>query len=182
MSPTTQGYSTAARLFHWIVALLVFGMVPAGLIMVQEDISRPLQDTLFIFHKNFGLVVFVLVIARFAYRRANPPPPLPDHMPPWQKQIAKLTHRLLYLFLLVLPIAGYIRVRAGGFPIESLDALGLPPLVPRSDALAERAKTVHYFAAIGIILVAAMHVGAALFHGLVKRDGVFSRMWPPLRG
>jgi cytochrome b561 len=75
-----------------------------------------------------------------------------------------------------------VRVKAGGFPIESLDALSIPSLVPRSEALAEIAKTVHYGAGLLLIALIAMHIGAALFHGMVKQDGVFSRMWPPVGG
>jgi cytochrome b561 len=75
-----------------------------------------------------------------------------------------------------------VRVRAGGFPIESLDAMGVPALVARSRALEEIAVTVHYAAGIAIVAVLALHIGAAAFHGVVKRDGIFSRMWPPAGG
>jgi cytochrome b561 len=175
------GYRTPARLFHWIIAILVLLMIPAGFVMVQQGLPRGLQNALFIFHKNVGVVILLLVIARLAYRRFNPPPPLPQSMPHLQHRIAGASHAALYALLLVMPLAGYIRVRAGGFPIEWLDALGVPTLVPRSDALAEVAKTVHYFGAFAIAALVALHVGAALFHGIVRRDGVFSRMWPPFR-
>ncbi|MFN3645411.1 MAG: hypothetical protein ACK4S2_02665 [Gemmobacter sp.] len=79
--------------------------------------------------------------------------------------MAQLTHGALHVLLLVLPVAGYVRVRAGGFPVEALDAMGLPALVPRSEALAEAAK--------------ALHFGAAFLHAVILRDGVFQRMWPP---
>jgi cytochrome b561 len=71
-------------------------------------------------------------------------------------------------------------VRAGGFPIEALDAIGVPPLVPRSEALASAAQTVHFLGAWAISALIALHVAAALYHGLVVRDGVFGRMWPPV--
>jgi cytochrome b561 len=162
------------------VALLVLGMIPAGFIMVQEGISRPLQNSLFLFHKNVGLLVFLLVVVRALYRWRKPPAPLPEDMPGWQRTAAGLSHGALYLLLLLMPIAGYIRVKAGGFPIESLDAMGLSSLVPRSDALAETAKSFHYFGGIAIACIVAVHISAAAYHGLVSRDGVFARMWPPV--
>ena len=79
-----------------------------------------------------------------------------------------------------MPLAGYVRVRAGGFPIEALDAMGIPTLVPRSEVLAEFAKAVHFYGAYAITILVAMHIGAATYHGMVRRDGVFSRMWPPI--
>ena len=60
--------------------------------------------------------------------------------------------------------------------------LGLSTLVPRSDDLAEAAKAVHYWAGLALIALVALHLGAALFHGAVRRDGVLGRMWPPLGG
>jgi cytochrome b561 len=175
-------YSTPARALHWLMAVLILLTVPAGLIMVQEGIDRGLQNALFIYHKNVGVLLLLLLVVRVIWRWRNPPPPKPASLPALQARIAEAVHGALYLLLFIVPVAGYVRVRAGGFPIESLDALGVPALVPRSDALAEVAKTIHYGAGLLIAAVIAMHVGAALFHGIVKRDGVFSRMWPPLGG
>lgn len=177
-----DSYSTTARLLHWTTAILVLGMIPAGFIMVQPGLDRGLQDTLFIFHKNSGVVLLLLTIARLVYRARHPAPQLPASIPEWQQRVAGASHVLLYVLLIAMPVAGYIRVKAGGFPLESLDALGVPSLVPRSDALAETAKTAHYLGAIMLTGLVALHVGAALQHALIKRDGVFSRMWPPARG
>lgn len=177
-----QRYSATARLFHWTMALLILLTIPAGLIMVRPDLDREFQNALFLYHKNVGVLLLLLVMGRLTWRLCVPPPRLPRHMPPWQARIAGLTHAAMYGLLFVMPIAGYIRVKAGGFPIESLDALGVPSLVPRSDAVAEVAKTVHYLCGLTIAAVIALHIGAALFHGLLKRDGIFSRMWPPVGG
>jgi cytochrome b561 len=175
-------YKLPARLLHWVMAVLVLAMIPAGVLMVQPDIDRSLQNTLFIFHKNTGVLLLILVVVRAVYRWKTPPAALPADLPDWQHRIAGLSHGALYLLLFIVPIAGYIRVKAGGFPIETLDWLGMPSLVPRSDAVAEVAKTVHYFAGLAIAAIVLSHIGAAAYHGIVRRDGVFSRMWPPFAG
>lgn len=180
MSEHLIRYRTTARLLHWTTAILVLLMIPAGAIMIREGMSRDLQNTLFIFHKNVGVLVLFLVIIRLGFRLVNPPPPLPPDMPQVQKRIAATSHFLLYALLLLMPVAGYIRVKSGGFPIEMLDALGVPSLVPRSDALAEVAKSVHYAGSLALAAFVTLHIGAALYHGIVRRDGVFSRMWPPI--
>ena len=172
-------YRLPARLLHWIMAVLVLAMIPAGLVMVQQGIARPLQDALFLFHKNTGVLLLGLVALRLVWRWRNPPPPLPATLPPAQARIAGLTHWAIYAALIALPVLGYIRVRAGGFPIETLDALGLPPLVPRSEPLAELAKSLHALAGFALAGLVLMHMGAAAYHGLIRRDGIFSRMWPP---
>lgn len=173
-----MGYGTVARSFHWITVLLVLVMIPIGLIMTQE-IPRPLQDRLFIIHKGLGPIVFLVVMLRLLWRWISPPPPLPDHVAPLQRRAAAVVHALLYAFLLIMAVSGYVRVTTGGFPIEFLNALGIPPLLPRNDNVAETAKAVHAVAKSVLIVLILIHVAGAAFHGLVLKDGVFSRMWPP---
>ncbi|MBR3370400.1 MAG: cytochrome b [Rhodobacteraceae bacterium] len=172
-------HAALTRALHWIVAVMVIAMLPVGVVMLSDGLARPTQDLLFILHKNGGVAILLLVILRLAWRARTPAPPMPAGMSPLQAGAARAAHWALYALLLVMAISGYVRVRAGGFPIEMLDALGLPTFVPRSESLAEIAKAIHAnarFALAGLIL---LHVGAAMMH-LVRRDGVFGRIWPPL--
>ena len=176
-----HGYKTTARLLHWIVALAVIATIPVGQIMITEGLARSTQNALFLFHKNVGVILLFLIALRLLYRAFNPPPPLPDTVPDWQKTVSGLTHWGLYGLLILMTLSGYVRVEAGGFPIEMLDALSIGTPVPRSDALANTAKAIHFYGRYLMILLILMHVGAALLHGIVKRDGVFTRMWPPVQ-
>ncbi len=171
-------YRAPARWLHWSMAILILMMIPAGIVMVQDGISRSLQNGLFLFHKNVGVLLLVMAAVRLFYRWRSPPPPIPAHLPAWQARFASATHNILYTLIFVMPISGYIRVKAGGFPIETLDALGLPSLVPRSADLADLAKAVHFYGGRIMIGIVALHIGAAFYHAAIKRDGVFARMWP----
>lgn len=171
-------YKAPARWLHWSVAALVLAMIPVGALMVQDGLGRSFQNGLFIFHKNTGVVIAVLVALRLVYRWRNPPPKLPRRLPRWQRRIAFWTHTILYALIVIMPISGYVRVRTGGFPIELLDAMGIGTFLPKSDAIANAAKSLHYAGAWALAILVAMHIGAALQHGLIKRDGVFQRMWP----
>jgi cytochrome b561 len=171
-------FGTTARIIHWIMAVLVILMLAAGLIMTQE-IDRSIRNPLFIFHKGTGAVLLLLVAFRIIWRLTHPAPPLPRTIPAIQRFAAYATHLGLYVFLVIMVVSGYVRVTTGGFPIELLNALGIPPLLPKADAVAETAKTIHATAKYGLLALIAMHVAAAAYHGLVLRDGVFSRMWPP---
>lgn len=178
MPSLANKYRLPARLLHWTMAVLVMAMVPIGFLMLNDVISRDLRNIMFIAHKNTGVLLLVLILVRLLYRWRNPPNLKPVALPAVQAFAAHATHVVLYGLLLVMPLSGYIRVRAGGFPIEALDALGIPPLVPRSNALADFAQAIHFYGGYAILVFAALHIGAAAFHGLVKRDGIFSRMWP----
>jgi len=173
-----MGYDRMSRILHWLTALIVLAMIPAGLIMTSVD-DRAVQDPLFIFHKNAGALLILLIVVRLAWRMTHKAPPLPDSLPAVQKFAARGTHVALYFLLVVMAVSGYVRVRAGGFPVELLDTIGVPNFIPRDDALAQTAKSIHARAKFGIGLFIALHVGAAAYHGLVRRDGIFSRMWPP---
>lgn len=178
---TATGYSTTSRVFHWLGALVVFVLVPVGVVMTQEGLPRGLQNGLFILHKNLGVVALVLIALRLAWCAVRPAPAAPVDIPPWQKTASRVTHGLLYALLAIMPVTGYLRVRAGGFPIESLDALGAPLLVPVSDRLETLAQPVHYYGGLALMGLVALHVAAALQHALIRRDGVMRRMWPPIR-
>ena len=172
-----MGYGTVSRLFHWATVAIVLIMIPVGLTMV-EDVPRPVQDKLFMLHKGLGALFLALILARIAWRLATPQPP-PPPLGPLQRRLAATVHALLYALLLVMAVSGYLRVTAGGFPIELLNALGIPPLAPRSDTLAAAAKAVHATAKWALIALILGHSGAALGHAL-RRDGIMARMWPPL--
>lgn len=172
------GYRPPARWLHWIVAVAVLVMIPAGLVMVQEGLPRAVQDTLFILHKNLGTLLIPVILVRVIYRLTHRPPPLPDTIPRWQRRAAALSHGMLYALLIVLPVSGLVRVRAGGYPIELLDRLGVGPWIGRSEPLAAAASALHAAAAFLMIGVLAVHVGAALHHAFIRRDGVWSRMGP----
>ncbi|MCZ0961223.1 cytochrome b [Paracoccus benzoatiresistens] len=178
MPDRLPGYRPPARWLHWIVAVAVLMMIPAGLVMTQEGLPRPVQDTLFIFHKNLGTLLILVILVRVIYRLTHRPPPLPDSVPPWQRRAAAVSHGMLYALLVIMPISGFVRVRAGGYPIELLDRLGFGPLIGKSERLADAASALHAAAAFLLIAVLAVHVAAALQHALIRRDGVWSRMWP----
>lgn len=175
---TAAGYKPLAKIFHWLTALLVLLTIPAALTMLTPGIGRWLQDPLFMFHKNVGVVLLVLVAMRLAYRLFNPPPPLPQTMPRLQRYLAETTHWLLYGLLLAMALSGFIRVTAGGFPLEVFDRFGIQNLVPRSDTLAETGKRIHAFLRYPLIALILLHIGAALYHGLIRRDGITKRMMP----
>lgn len=172
-------YASPTRILHWVSGVMILATLPIGVLMLQDGLARPTQNLLFILHKNGGVIILLLVLMRLVWRVVSPAPPLPPSVPLWQARAAKLVQGALYTMLLVMTISGYVRVRAGGFPIEMLDAIGLPPLVPRSEVLAATAKTIHANARFLLAGLIVLHIAAGLRH-LVARDGVFGSIWPPI--
>lgn len=177
-SPPTR-YPALTRLLHWVVAIMVIATFPIGVTMVQDGLARPTQDLLFILHKNGGVLILLLVVLRILWRLVTRAPALPATTPEWQVKTAKRVQQALYALLVIMAVSGYVRVRAGGFPVEMLDALGVPPLVPRSDGVARAAQTIHGIARFPLAALILLHVLATLKHA-IARDGVFGHIWPPV--
>lgn len=173
-----MGYGIVSRVFHWVTFILVLITVPVALTMTRLD-RGALQDTLFIIHKGLGPFILVVVLLRLAWRIFNPPPPLPADIPVLQRNVSQMVHAGLYTALIVMGTSGYVRVTTGGFPLEWLRAIGIPPLLPKMEEVSKVAQAIHASAIVVLAALILVHVAAATYHGLLRRDGVISRMWPP---
>ena len=180
-------YNTVAMTFHWVIALLVIANICLGLYMGDLPRSDPMKFTIFQIHKSIGLTVLVLSILRLLWRLVNPVPPLPEGMNPALKFGARVSHFLLYFLIVFIPLTGYIMVSAsplgnGTSYFFLFDWPNLPLFTGVSRAqlhpIHETWETAHVVLAWSAIVLIPIHIAAALYHGLIRRDGVFSRMVP----
>ena len=174
-------HHVVTRLFHWVIAAMVFVMIPVGIAMTSAGFEE-LGDQLFILHKGMGVVLLVLVILRVLWRLVHKPPPPPAGMTPLQRRLAAGTHAFLYVLLLTMTVSGYIRVVGGGFPIELLDRFGIPTFLPEMPEFAERMSVLHKFTVYLLTATIAAHIAAAMHHALFEKDRILSRIWPPVGG
>ena len=180
MSPASPSrYTGVAIALHWIVALLIIGGFSLGLTMADMRVS-PTKLQYFSWHKWIGITVFLLALARLLWRLRSPDPALPDSMPRWQRVVAKMSHVLLYVLMLVIPISGWLFSSADGVPVVYLGHIPLPDLVAPDKAFAKTLKGIHHD--LNWILLAAVigHVVAALEHHFIARDDILRRMLPRL--
>jgi cytochrome b561 len=168
-------YSLTARLLHWVTAALILIMLPLGLVIANEW-GGPLQDPLYDLHRSIGAVIIPLVILRLGYRVMRPPLPLPNDVPPVQQFAAHATHWGLYTLLIVQPFVGWAATSAYGAPIVVFGLFQLPPILAKNSELSERLFVVHTLIAVAIACLAAVHIGAALYHHFVRKDHVLLRM------
>lgn len=174
-------YTWQAIALHWLLALLIVGMLWLGFSL--EDIPRntPARAFYVNLHKSFGVLVLLLVLLRIVWRATHKPPPLPAGIPGWQAQAATWSHRLLYLCMLLQPLSGYLASSFGKYGVKFF-GLPLPEWAWESKAVQSFFGTIHGVVAVALVVLVALHVLAALKHLLVNRDQVFQRMWPARRG
>jgi cytochrome b561 len=180
MSNQLARFSVSQRILHWLMAVMVLTMLFIGVTMVST--VGPAYLTLVDIHKPLGIAIFALVLIRLAVRWRRGAPPLPQELPPVQEAAAHLSHWLLYALLLLMPLIGWGMLSAGGYPIVLWGPVHLPPILPHLDWLHADLLRAHMLLAYLFFAVILMHVSAALFHALIRRDGVFETMASLKRG
>jgi cytochrome b561 len=162
-----------SRILHWTMAVMVLAMLFIGIGMVA---SLSDYHWLISIHKPLGILILIFVAIRLVNRLLNPPPPLPEGMPAWQRFAALASHILLYALMFALPLVGWAMLSAARYPIVLYGSLQLPPILPLDVALYAVLRMTHTVLAFLLFATFIAHFGAALMHALIYRDGVFPSM------
>lgn len=172
---TPPRFPVLSRLLHWLMAVMILAMLFIGIGMVA---SLADYHWLLSVHRPLGIAILVLAAVRLANRRLRPPPPLPSDMPPLLRFAAHGSHILLYGLMFAAPLVGWAMLSAARYPVVMYGAFVLPPILPQNDMLFAWLRTGHTVLAAVLFLTVLAHIGAALLHALVFRDGVFASMAP----
>ena len=175
-------FSLIQRLLHWLLALLVIPALGVGLTLgwlgfdgTKDAFGEGVTNALYTGHKTMGVLILALMTLRLVTRLTlGAPPPVPT-LTGFERLASQVVHALLYLVLLAQPIVGWLATAAGGYPVQFL-AWNLPGLIAKDPALSEQLFQLHGLLGWALLALLALHIGAALMHWLVKRDGVMRRM------
>jgi len=175
MTSEQQQFAGSMRFLHWVMAAMVLTMLGIGVAMVASlgDYHRLVS-----IHRPLGILILIFVVIRFVNRRLHKLPPFPPTMSPQERFVASASEILLYTLLFVLPLVGWGMLSAARFPIVMFGSVHLFPILPHSVMLYAFLRKTHTFLAYLLFLAFVAHFGAVLFHTLVLRDGLLSRMVP----
>lgn len=174
MTARQGSFSPLQRVLHWLMAIMVLAMLFIGVAMVST--LKLSYLTLIAIHKPLGAAILVLALLRLGIRLRRGAPPLPSDLPSTQTIAAKLSHVVLYALLVAMPLIGWAMLSAGGYPILLFGSFHLPAIIPHDDRLYSALRTAHILLAYTFFATILLHVAAALFHALIRRDGVFRAM------
>jgi cytochrome b561 len=169
-----QRFAAASRWLHWSMAAMIVPMLFIGIGMAATVSRR--YEILVSIHRPLGIAIFLLALVRLVNRWVNPPPPLPPSVPTPQRIAAVGSHYLLYSLMLILPLVGWAMLSAAPYPIVVWGGLRLPSIVPQDPLTYAGLRRLHTALALLFFATIVLHFGAALFHALIRRDGVFESM------
>lgn len=172
-----QHYTATAKSLHWVMAILIIGLLALGFYMQDLPLS-PEKLKLYSWHKWAGVTAFLLVLVRLAWRAGHRPPPLPASMPELLQLVAHGGHLALYGLMLAMPLSGWLMSSAKGFQTVWFGLLPIPDLLAKDKALGDLLQNVHATLAVLFVLILVGHVAAALKHHFIDRDDILTRMLP----
>jgi cytochrome b561 len=173
-----QRFNPLQRTLHWLMAICILAMLFIGVGMVSTVASDYL--TLVNIHKPLGIAILVLALIRLVVRLRYGAPPLPLDLPEPMKLAAYLSHYALYSLRIAMPLSGWAMLSAAEYPVVLWPAVWLPRIMPLNPSLHTLLWNAHFYLAFLFFALILMHLAAALFHGLIRRDGVFDSMAPTL--
>ncbi len=174
MTGDRQHFTPLQRLLHWVMAVCILAMLFIGVGMVSTVMPKYL--TLVSIHKPLGIAILVLSLIRLAVRVRYGVPPLPAGLPGPMKLGAHLSHYAFYVLMIGMPLLGWAMLSAAEYPVVLYGGVRLPAILPQSDRLHTLLWDAHFYLAFAFFALILLHVAAALFHALVRRDGVFEAM------
>jgi len=176
MIRSRERFTPLQRMLHWLLAVCILSMLFIGVGM--ESTIRPTYLTLVSIHKPLGIAILALALIRLAVRLRAGAPALPPDLPGPMKLGAQLSHYALYALMVGMPLIGWAMLSTASYPVVMFRNVHLPPILPQSDGLHALLWDAHFWLAFALFALILLHVAAALFHALVRRDGVFAAMAP----
>jgi cytochrome b561 len=174
-------FDQATRLIHWLSAAL---MLSAFVLAFSIDLatSRASHTAFLQLHRSVGLTVWVVTLLRLTWRNFAKYPDWPGDMSRTMRAAALASEYALYALLLAQPILGLLQTNAHGDLVNLFFIGQLPALIGKNPFLAHQLLTVHKAAGLSLLALIVLHVSAALFHHLWRRDDTLTAMLPAAAG
>ena len=172
---SVRPFPAVMRLIHWATALLMALVVVLAWIAPEH---QPPEGTLVMLHKTVGIAILALTVLRLGLRTLTKVPPEPAGTSRVEAAAARAGVWLLYGIMFAMPVSGYLSEAARGRGVDMLGLFTIPPLLPAWPLLHQAAWSLHSAGQLAVYTVVGLHIAAAAYHLLVRRDAVMQRMWP----
>jgi cytochrome b561 len=170
---TPKRYHSALVVLHWLLAImLVVALTLGTLVLDAMPNSSPDKIGALQGHMVVGGLILVLMVVRLVVRVTTVHPAPASTGNALADRLAPLAHWALYMLVFAMAGSGITMSILVGLPDIVFGGEGRLP----EDFLHLVPRTVHGIVAKLLMLAIALHVLAALYHQLVRRDGLLARM------
>jgi cytochrome b561 len=170
-------YGNFAIFLHWLMVILICILFGLGWYMVDLPKGSDERSWFFALHKSVGLTTALIAFIRLGWRYFIKPPALPAHIPQWERRLAEGTHVVLYIFMVVQPVSGYISSSFSGYSTKFW-GIPLPTWGWKDPVLNELFTNVHVASSIVLLSFILLHLAGAMYHAVSARDEILKRMLP----
>lgn len=172
---TQEKFGSLTKLLHWLIFLLF--VTEFFLVYRREYFPKGAPEKLqyILLHKSIGVCLLLLALLMITWRHVGQRPLL--NMPRREIVLAKLTHFLLYISMLLQPLTGICMSLYSGKGLSVFGLLSFPTVTP-NPTWATFGHTLHVCSAYVIMGLVSLHVSAALYHHFIRRDHILKRMLP----
>ena len=174
-------YTKVAIILHWLIALAIIAMLASGLVMGSDLIEKSLSFQMYQWHKSLGVILIWLVGLRLFWRLTHKPPALPESLSENEKFWAHTGHWILYLWMIVMPISGWVLVSSSAWSDVPTIIFGGPewphiPGIAKNKEIHEIAEEIHEFFGYSFIALIVGHIAAVIVHKVKHKTSLLPRM------
>ena len=165
-------YQPVLVALHWLLALMIIGLLCLGFfVLANMPNTDPKKLDILVWHMAGGMFVFVLMILRIIIRISSARPATATTGSPLLDRLTSIAHYSFYVIVFLMIASGWTT----GWLISGAFQPNGEPL-PDSFVVFPTFQAHAVLATLLAILIGA-HVGAALYHQFVLKDGLFRRVW-----
>lgn len=168
-------YNTRMRAMHWIVGILVLGMLCVGLYMTSDFAAPENRGQLYSLHKSFGLVAIFLIMIRISIRLRSQIPASPNQISSVQSNLALMGHYFIYFLLILIPSTGFLMSEFGGYPVMFF-GYELPHFLLKNPEIARFMNQSHTALNYTLIGLLAIHLAAPFKHYFIDKVNIWKRI------
>ncbi len=171
-----NNFGLISKVLHWIIAILIIGLICLGWYMVDLSYYDKWYHKLLTWHKSLGMLVLGMAVIKVAWQSYSSVPKLTGRLKIWERISANVMHKVLLLIMVLIPITGYLISSSDGKDVAVFNWFEIPSLISKHESLRNLAIELHFYFSYGIVLLLIGHIGAALKHQFIDKDGTLVRM------
>jgi cytochrome b561 len=171
---TVSRYHPLLVTLHWLLALMIIGMLIAGFLVIDPMPSTdPHKIRVLLLHMSGGMLILALMLIRLVVRLRSARPAPASIGSPLLDRLAVLAHYGFYLLVLLMVTSGYTTAILAGLNRSVFQRTGEP--LP-ADFDVYPSFVAHSYLATVLAVLIGLHVLAAIYHQFVRKDHLLSRM------